>query len=151
MLLSVIITKILGARPPVDKELALTGPILDPIKTHVDCLGAFLFDGVICKALGSRVVYLHWSGRLGMTEFFERGTDGYSFRAVDVGCSNFGFGGRSHDVAHDSGDGEKWTIQGRGVDGRLLGGSGETAEEVVSASTAAGHNFREVTGIAMDV
>jgi hypothetical protein len=110
VLLGLIITKILGPGPPVDKELALTGPVLDPIKTHVEGLGAFMFD-----------VYLLGGGRLGTTLFFERCTDGNGFRAIDVGCSNFGFGGRPHYIAHDSGNGEKGPFRGRVLMGGSLG------------------------------
>jgi len=54
VMLGVIISKIGQPWPPVDKELALTGPVFDPIKSYVNGLGSFLFDGVIRKTL-SRV------------------------------------------------------------------------------------------------
>jgi hypothetical protein len=58
MVLGVVITMVVGPRAPVDKELALAGPVLDPIKSHVDGLRSFLFDGVIRKAFRSGVVDL---------------------------------------------------------------------------------------------
>jgi len=54
--------KIIGAigvtRAPEDVELTLTGAVTNPIKSHVDGLGALLFDGVIDDAACSAVVHL---------------------------------------------------------------------------------------------
>ena len=48
-MLGVVITKISIAWLTKDKKLILEGPILDPIKTHVDGFRRFLFDGVVGK------------------------------------------------------------------------------------------------------
>ena len=59
MMLGVVIAdKIVHPRPPLDLELPLAGPVLDPIEMHGDCHGSFL-NGFVCKALGSGVVDLH--------------------------------------------------------------------------------------------
>ena len=59
VIIGVLITDIGLPSPTVDKELALTGPVLDLIKLHVDGFGSFLFYGVIIKTLGSELFYLH--------------------------------------------------------------------------------------------
>ena len=46
MVLGVVITKIIIARFPIDTNF-LEGPILDPIKTHIDGLRPFLLDGIV--------------------------------------------------------------------------------------------------------
>ena len=38
-----------------------------PIKEHFNRFGSFLFDGVVGKAVGGRVVDLDWIGRLWVT------------------------------------------------------------------------------------
>ena len=47
MMLGVVISKTSIARFPIDKKYFLEGPILDPIKKHVNGLWPFLFDGVV--------------------------------------------------------------------------------------------------------
>ncbi len=59
VMLGVIIGKIVCSGPPVDQELPLAGPVLDPVESHVDGLGSFLFDGVVGESLGSGVIDLH--------------------------------------------------------------------------------------------
>ena len=75
--------------------------VADPVETHVDCFGALLFDGAICKSDDGRVVNLHGRGRLGLAEFAEQCADGDGFLSIDIDGTNFGFGDRSHDVGHD--------------------------------------------------
>ena len=59
---SVVIPDILVSRLPVDDEFALLCSVLDPIKLHINCFGAFLFDCAIGKTYCSGVVDLHWNG-----------------------------------------------------------------------------------------
>ena len=99
---SVIIGKVVRPWPPIDQELSVAGPVLDPIKTHVDCLGSFLFDRVIGETFGSRVVDLHWRWRLRVAHLLERGSNGDGFLSVEVRGGNFGFGSGAHDVADDA-------------------------------------------------
>ena len=68
---SVVIPKILASRLPVDEKLALLCSVLDRIKSHINCFGAFLFDCVIGKTYCSGVVYLYWGGWLGMSHFLQ--------------------------------------------------------------------------------
>jgi hypothetical protein len=91
MLLGVIIGKIVCSGPPVDQELPLAGPVLDPVESHVDGLGSFLFDGVVGESFGSGVMDLHWGWRLRMTHLFERCPNGDGFLSVHVGGCNLCF------------------------------------------------------------
>ena len=88
-----IVTEVRCARSPVDEELALFGPVFDPIKLHVDCFGSFLFYGVICKTVSGGVINLHWCRWLGMTHFFQGCSNGDCFLPICVGGGDFGFGG----------------------------------------------------------
>ena len=47
VMLGVIIAKISIARLPIDKNYFLEGPILDPIRTHVDGFQQFCFDDIV--------------------------------------------------------------------------------------------------------
>ena len=60
-----IITSIFVAEFPIYFELALSSSVTDPIETHIDGLGAFLFDGVRGKSYGGGVVQLHFGGGWG--------------------------------------------------------------------------------------
>ena len=71
MMLGVVAAKILNFRPPVYDELALVGPVLNIIKTHIYCLRSFLFDLFVGKSDGSGVVYLHRGCCLGMSHLFK--------------------------------------------------------------------------------
>ena len=71
MMLAVIVAQVSDSGLPVDAELTLACAVTYPIKAYVDRFRSFLFDGVIDKAVGGRVVYLHWSGRLWVPELAE--------------------------------------------------------------------------------
>ena len=99
-----IISQILGSRSPVNDKLALLGPILDPIKTHVNGLGSFLFYGAIGKYDSKSVVNLHWSGRLGIPHFLKILAERDGFLLINIGSSHFCFSRGAHDVAQDFGN-----------------------------------------------
>ena len=99
-----IITSGVVARFPIYFELALSTSVTYPIETHINGLGAFLFDGVRGESYGGVVFQFHVGGRMGMIHFFQCGSDRYSLLTIDVGCSYFGFCHRSHDIVHDFGD-----------------------------------------------
>ena len=99
---------------PVDQKLFLADAVLDPIKTHVNCFGAFLLDGLAGKSLVDGIVNLHWGRRLIVTHLGKSGANGRGFLVVEISGSDFSFGRRAHHIAHDFGQGEKWAIGGRG-------------------------------------
>ena len=47
VMLGVVISKTSIARFPIDKKYFLEGPILDPIRTHVDGFQQFCFDDIV--------------------------------------------------------------------------------------------------------
>ena len=99
-MLGVIISIIMTSRAPVYKKLTQFRPVLQPIVVHVDGLSAFLFNGVVCEAGARSVIDLDGRGRLWMAELFECCSDGDSFARRHIGCCNFGFCCRAHDVSH---------------------------------------------------
>ena len=151
MMLGVLVAKGYVAKLPVDEELTLSCVIVYPIKAHVDCFRSFLLDGVVGEAVGGRVVDLDWSGRLWVTYFKEQGLYRDGLLAVDVGGSDFGFGGRTHHVGHDLGNGVDGAVEAR-TGGWWLGHiRASVSKEIIPTSAAAGLRFGEVEGVAMYV
>ena len=58
MVLREVVAQVFGPWAPVNEKLALFDSVLDPVKTHVHGLGAFLLDSVVGKTYGCRVVGL---------------------------------------------------------------------------------------------
>ena len=118
VMFGMIIYQILGSRSSVNDKLALLGPILDPIKTHVNSLGSFLFYGAIGESDSKSVVDLHGSGRLGMPHFLKILAERDVFLPIDVGSSHFCFIRGAHDVAQYFGNDMDisvwWTLDGIG-------------------------------------
>ena len=63
-MIGMVVAQVSDARMPVDEELNLACLIAYPIKARVDRFQSFFFGGVAGEAVGGRVVYLDWSGRL---------------------------------------------------------------------------------------
>ena len=61
-----IITSVVVAGFPIYFELTLSTSVTDPIETHINFLGEFLFDGVCGESYGGGVVHLNFGGWLGM-------------------------------------------------------------------------------------
>ena len=66
-MLGEVITKVSTAWCPIEVELSLFDSILEPVESHVNGLGASLFDCVSENAMGDRVVSFKGCGWLGMT------------------------------------------------------------------------------------
>ena len=75
----VVLSFIGTAFVPKNVKVFLVDMIMDPIKAHINDLGAFLFDGVISNARCSTVISLDGSGRLRMTQFFRSCANGAGF------------------------------------------------------------------------
>ena len=60
------VRQVVLSRFPIDMEMALSGPVAEPVEAHVHCLGSLLFDCVIDDPLGRTVVSLERGGRLRM-------------------------------------------------------------------------------------
>ena len=63
-MLGVIVAQVSDSGLPVYEEPTLACAITYPIKSHADSFRSFLFDSVVGKAVGGRVVCLVWIGRL---------------------------------------------------------------------------------------
>ena len=98
IIFGVVVSQVSDSRLPVDEELTLACAIAYSKKTHVDRFQSFLFDGVVGKAVGVRVVNLDWNGRLWVTYFEEQDSYWDGLLSVDVGSSDFGFGGQTYYV-----------------------------------------------------
>ena len=78
-MLCVIIGQVNGSRGSVDVKLALVAPILEPVESHIYCLGPLLFYCFIDKTDSCCVVYLNGRRRLFVPQFFEASNDGNTF------------------------------------------------------------------------
>ena len=71
--------------------------------------------------------------------------------AVDVCGSDFGFGSRTHHVVNDAVNGVDGTVERRASGGWLGHVRANVTQEIVPTSAAAGSNFGEVGGVAINV
>ena len=69
--------------------------------------------------------------------------------AVDVCGSDFGFGGRTHHVGHDAGNGVDGAVEARTSGGWLGHVRAHVSQEIVPTSAAAGSRFGDVGGVAV--
>jgi hypothetical protein len=83
MVFGMEISKIFWTGLPIDKELVLADTVFDPVKTHVDGFGYFLFDCVVCKSGHSGVVGLHGCGWSGVAKFVEREANWLGFLSIE--------------------------------------------------------------------
>ena len=71
--------------------------------------------------------------------------------AVDVGGSDFCFGGRTHHVGHDAGDGVDGAVEAQTSGWWLRHVRACISQEIMPTSAAASSRFREVGGVAVYV
>jgi len=93
VVLGKVVSFVCGTRPPEDVILALPYTVPDPIKTHVDGLGPFLFDVVIGNARGCGIVSLYGRGGLGMPEFLQGDAQRASMLGIEEQGAQFCFCG----------------------------------------------------------
>ena len=70
-MLGEIIGIIFVSSSPVDQKFSLVDAVAHPIESHVDGLGAALFDRGVGDAGGAGIVGLYWGGRLRVAQVFE--------------------------------------------------------------------------------
>ena len=87
-----IVREIFGAWSPNYLELSLSGAVSQPVKSHVDCFGAALFDGVVEDSFGALVVSLKHCGRLRVAQFDGGLSDRAAVLGIHESCSHFGLG-----------------------------------------------------------
>jgi hypothetical protein len=56
MVLGEVVTMVVRSLEPVDEELFHGDSVLDPVESHVHCLGALDFDSSVGESVGSGVV-----------------------------------------------------------------------------------------------
>lgn len=91
MVLGEVIGEIVFAFGPIDKKMALADAITDPIKTHVDGLGATLFDGVIGNAGSTSIVSVNTCGILRVSKFGQSDAKGSAILQVVEKRAKFSF------------------------------------------------------------
>ena len=84
MMFGPIVGSVFGSWAPVVSGLALGITALEPMKSHVHCLGATWLDVVGDHAKGSAVVGLDLCMRLFVAHLFENLPHGDCFTGVDV-------------------------------------------------------------------
>ena len=84
-----------------------------------------MFDGPVGEALGGGIFNLRRGRWLRVTHFGDSGVNVHRFLAIEISGSDFGFGRRSHHIAHDFGHGEKRAIVGARGEGVGFERSGE--------------------------
>ena len=116
-----VVSKVIGARCPVDAVLLLLDPITDPVVAHVNGLGAFNADGLVGDTLGGGVVGNDGSGGLWVTEVGEGCAGGHTELAIQEEASKFCFGSGGNDGGNDGADDVDGSID-RGMDRVSVGG-----------------------------
>ena len=141
MVFGSVVTKIFFSRGPLELELELFNSVFDPVETHINGFGAFLFECAVDDAVGSAVVSAYGCRWLGMAHFDESSSDGYGLLSIKVNSGDFGFGGRCHDVLDDFCKDEDRAIEE---------GTGMVGQIVETASTTARFWADEVCGVTIN-
>ena len=82
MVFGKVVSQIVSAWAPMDREFAVGTTVLYPIKTHVNRFGTALFDSLIRDTCSTLVVCLERGCALCMAEFREGGTECGGFFGV---------------------------------------------------------------------
>ena len=154
VMFSEVVSQIVSAAAPVDKELVFGDAVFDPVEAHVNGFGTTLFDSVVGDAGSAGIVSLDGSGWLGMAHLGEGGAEpGTIFGIIEEGAK-FSFGGGGHNSLDDgavdvNGAVERWRSRvGIGWGSRIFG---EGAEEEDATGTGTGFGLREVRGVTVDM
>ena len=146
MVLGKIIGTVSGTLSPENSELTLSYAVTYPIKSHVDCLGSFLFDRISGDAACGVVVSDNWGCRLWMTKFFKRDAQRTGFFSIVEEGTEFGFSSTGEYFPHDLAENVDSTVcfeRGSGA-GRLV----REEEETGGARSSFGDG--QIGGVALD-
>jgi len=146
--LCVVVGKIANVRLPLDDELAILDAILEPIETHVNGFGAFLFNRSIEDATGNTIVSCDDSGRLGPFHFMESLPEWDSGLGIDESRAGLGFSGQIEDVAHDASKDMESPIEWHGEAMEFVGMGAKPKE---TSRLGASIGLREIGGISVVV
>jgi hypothetical protein len=97
-----IVGEVVGAFAPVDEKLTLLYAVADPIKSHVDCFGAALFDCVVGNTSCADIVCLNGRGRLWVSHVDESSAKPGCIFGVVEESAEFSLGGGRQYHAHES-------------------------------------------------
>ena len=111
VMFGVVVGEVAFAGGPVDKELALGNPIVDPVELHVHGLGPALFAGVIGNGVGRGVVSCSGGRRLWVAHAVEDLPDGDTLLEIEEERREFCLGCRGENVLGDGGDVQDGTIE----------------------------------------
>ncbi len=89
------------ARMPENVELSLPGVVTNPIKVHINGLGAFLFDHVIDDATCCTVICLEQGCWLGVPLFIQCCANGACSLGIKEECTEFCFSSTGNNLLHD--------------------------------------------------
>jgi len=90
-----------GVASTKNVKLALVSLITDPVKMHIYCFGAFLFDGVIDDATSGTVIHLQWGCRLWVFQFVQGNAHGAYHVCIEEKGTKFSFSSTGNNLAHD--------------------------------------------------
>jgi hypothetical protein len=154
VMFSEVVSQIVSAAAPVDKELAFRDVVFDPVEAHVNGFGATLFDNVDGYAGGPGIVGLNGSGWRGMAHLGEGGVEpGTIFGIVEEG-TKFSFDGGGHNRLDDGAVDVNGAVERRRSQVGIWWGSwifGKGAEEEGATGTGTGFGFREVRVVTVDM
>jgi len=152
-MLGEIISIIVGPFSPKNDELALSNTIPEPVRAHVNGLGAALFDGGIGEPRGNFVVSLDGGSRLWVAHVGEGCPEHTGILGSVEAGSEFRFGGRGEDHGHNGAEDVDGAIawwQGQIWAGcRVVRGEG-LGEVEVTACTGPGGGFGQIRRIAVN-
>ena len=112
MVFGKIIGIIINAAFPINKKITLFDAIAHPIKTHIDCFRAALFDSRVDDAGCASVVGLDGGGRLRMAQVFEDRAQHGAVFGIEKECAEFSFSCRGKDRLHDGAVDQDRAIEG---------------------------------------
>ena len=147
MVLGEVVTMVVGSLKPVDFELSLGYSVLDPVESHVHCLGSLDFDALVGKSIGCGVVSGDSSGcSLFSSHFSKDIAHVCCFLAIVEEGSTFSFRGCCHDIFHDSAFNVDCTVGFEVVWGFIM-----VPQIEVSSNSRSGFGFTQVGGVTVDV
>jgi hypothetical protein len=102
-MLGEIVRQVILPLEPMDPELPLGNPVLDPVKPHIHSLGSSDLSSLVGKPVRRGIIGGD-AGWLGLfpSQLLEDLTNVGRFLSIMEQPANFGFRRRCHDILHDA-------------------------------------------------